>query len=106
MADRAHRDEIRRVTMPTPGLLGRHPYIHTLKTMRAALITAKVMDALGPAPSSSPGYSNVVDKAVAGDWGMMGNDSVGDCTCADRGHRLMLWTALGSKKLVIPTAAQ
>jgi hypothetical protein len=97
--------------MPTPGMfrtgkLGRKPYTHTLRTMRAALATARIMDALGPAPAASPGYSNVVDKIVSGDWGMMGNDTVGDCTTADRGHRLMLWTALGSGKIVIPTAGQ
>lgn len=25
-------------------------------------------------------------------WGMLGNDDIGDCTCADAGHRIMLWT--------------
>ncbi len=36
------------------------------------------------------------------DWGMMKNDSVGDCTCATVGHMVMQWTsdALGTPKVI------
>jgi hypothetical protein len=32
------------------------------------------------------------------DWGMLGNDRYGDCTCAGSDHEHMLWTALGRGK--------
>ena len=34
-------------------------------------------------------------------WTMMGNDTIGDCTCAAGGHAIMSWTA-DSKDLVTP----
>jgi len=42
-----------------------------------------------PAPPPSVDYT----KAVKGPWGMMGNDTIGDCTCAAAGHLIMEWTA-------------
>jgi hypothetical protein len=90
--------------MPAPGLLGRNPFIVTAKTRARAAILKAALDPLGPAPATSPGYSALVDKLVSGDWGMDGNDSVGDCTCADPAHRLMIWSSQGAGKIVIPTA--
>lgn len=92
--------------MPAPGKLGKNPYVHTLKTMRAALITAKALDALGVPPPTSPGYSALVDKLCAGDWGIDGNDQYGDCVFADWSHRLMIWTAQGSGTMVKATTAE
>ena len=40
--------------------------------------------------------------AISQDLGMMGNDQVGDCTCADVGHSVMLLTAMGAG-IVVPT---
>jgi hypothetical protein len=42
-----------------------------------------------PTPPPSVDYST----KVTGPWGMMDNDSVGDCTCAAAGHLIMEWTA-------------
>ncbi len=42
-----------------------------------------------PAPPPSVDYST----AVKVPWGMMRNDTVGDCTCAAAGHLIMEWTA-------------
>ena len=38
-------------------------------------------------------------------WGMLANDTLGDCTCASAGHMLMSWTADDSVEFV-PTDAQ
>lgn len=39
------------------------------------------------------------------DWGMLGNDSIGDCTCACIGHMIMEWTSR-TFGLVTPTTNQ
>src|SRR5271154_4652808 len=39
-----------------------------------------------------------------GTYPMMLNDTLGDCTCADAGHRVMLWTAHGGE-MVTPADA-
>src|SRR5208282_2013127 len=92
--------------MPTPGLLGRNPFLVTRKTRARMAVLKAALDPLGTPPPMSPGYSAMVEEAVGGDWGMDGNDSVGDCTCADPAHRLMIWSAQGTGKLVMPTAAE
>ncbi|MFI5252939.1 MAG: hypothetical protein ACHQQQ_10980 [Bacteroidota bacterium] len=38
-------------------------------------------------------------------WGMMKNDSIGDCTCAAAGHLIMEWTANASREATPPDAA-
>ena len=42
---------------------------------------------------------------VGAGWGMMGNDKVGDCTCAAAGHLVMDWTANTGKE-VVPSSQQ
>jgi len=42
-----------------------------------------------PTPPASVDWS----PAVTVPWGMMHNDTVGDCTCAAAGHLIMEWTA-------------
>lgn len=81
-------------------MLGRKPAVHTRRTMRAAIATARRLDALGSPPDASNDYA----AAVTVDWGMLGNDAVGDCVWADTGHTLMLRTANASS-IVVPTAA-
>jgi hypothetical protein len=39
-------------------------------------------------------------KIPDGDWGMYGNDQMGDCTCAAKAHRMMLMTAHTGKMFV------
>lgn len=82
--------------------LGRKPPVHTRRTMRSALILSRYLDPLGAAPADSNDYVSAVNKAVNGDWGMMGNDQWGDCVEADTGHSLMLRTA-NTGTIVIPT---
>jgi hypothetical protein len=84
---------------------GRRPPVHNRHTMRAALAMARALDPLGVAPTVSNDYVTAVDAATGGDWGMMGNDSVGDCTYADCGHQVMLHTA-NAGTIIVPTAAQ
>jgi hypothetical protein len=43
-----------------------------------------------PVPPASFDYSS----RLPADVGMLGNDSVGDCTCADADHVVMIWRAL------------
>lgn len=64
--------------------------------MRSALVLAHHLRALGAPPATSTdwaakvtGYMTTAD----GSWGMFANDTIGDCTCADCGHQLMVWTA-------------
>lgn len=63
-----------------PLKLGRKPARHTLRTMRSALRMQKFLDPLGTAPATSTDYLSPV-RAQYGDhgWGMMLNDSLGDC---------------------------
>ena len=84
---------------------GRNPAVHTLRTFRNGLALARALDPLGTPPAASNDYVAAVNAATGGAggaWGMMGNDSVGDCTIADCGHQIMLHTANAST-IVIPT---
>lgn len=56
-------------------------------------------NAFPPLPPSVSYADNITN------WGMMGNDTIGDCTTAAAGHALMNWTDLNSK-LFIPTENQ
>jgi hypothetical protein len=78
--------------------LGRKPAVHTAKTMRSALVLAKALDPLGAPPPECNAYLPALAHALGLygtdiDLGMMGNDSVGDCTIADSCHQIMLHTA-------------
>ncbi len=60
------------------------------------------------APGTLPPVQPAVawSKAVTVPWGMMHNDTVGDCTLATAGHMAMTWTANAQGKAkVIPDAA-
>lgn len=84
---------------------GRRPAVHNRHTMRSALLLARALDPLGPAPTvTTNDWRKPVNAATGGDWGMLGNDVAGDCTYADGGHTLMLRTA-NAGTIVIPTAA-
>lgn len=39
-------------------------------------------------------------------WNELGNDSVGDCTCAGAGHLEMAWSAYANPNEVVPTTEQ
>lgn len=74
----------------------------TMRSVRSAFVFEEHLNNLGPAPTASNDYVAAVDAVTGGDWGMMGNDAEGDCTCADPAHTLMLRTA-NVGKIVIPT---
>jgi hypothetical protein len=74
--------------------LGRNIGVH------ASLKLSKYM---GPAlPPPPVAIDNSL--AISEDLGMMGNDSVGDCTCADVGHAVLLLTAMNAG-IFVPTTA-
>lgn len=78
--------------------LGRKPAIHTVRTLRSAIVMAGALDPLGPPPAASNDYTI----AVKVPWPMFLNDKLGDCVAADSAHTLMLRTANASS-IVIPT---
>jgi hypothetical protein len=86
-------------------MLGRKPARYTAKSMRRMVILGQRLASLGLAPTASADFVSAVEKATGGDWGMCGNDTVGDCTEADSAHQLMLRTA-NAGTLMIPTTAQ
>jgi len=63
--------------------LGKQAPRHDVRTLQFANYTA----ALPPVPATYSWASKVKK------WGMMMNDSIGDCTCAAAGHLIMEWTA-------------
>lgn len=52
-----------------------------------------------PAPPTSFGK-----EALVKNWGMLGNDTAGDCVFAGAGHEVMLWNAEAGKRVDISTA--
>lgn len=82
------------------GRLGRLPPRLDRRTIASAAAMAAHLTRLGAPPSAS------VDRVSAiASWGSMGNDVLGDCTCADTAHALMLRTnAVGS--MIVPTVDQ
>jgi len=62
------------------------------------LLMAKYVKAQLAAPPDAYDWTS----KVGPDWGMMGNDKLGDCTCAAAGHLIMEWTA-NAGKMVKPT---
>jgi hypothetical protein len=87
--------------------LGLKPFVHTLKTQRQAVATARILDTLGAPPSASPGYSGNANLQNGGDFGIDGNDQYGDCVFADVAHRIAVRTAqMGAGKMVTATTAE
>ena len=75
--------------------LGKQPARQDPRTLQLA----KYLSPTLPPPPPQIDHS----KAVA-TWGMMKNDTVGDCTCAAAGHLIMEWTSL-AKDPVVPSDA-
>ena len=63
--------------------LGKQPVRHDPRTLRLT----KYLTQLPPTPSAINWSMNVPQ------WGMFGNDTIGDCTCAAVAHLEMLWTS-------------
>jgi hypothetical protein len=69
------------------------------KTLAKALLLHEFMMGLPSPPVFLDNSSGIKD------WGMMLNDSEGDCTCATAGHMIQAWTALSGKEVTVPDSA-
>lgn len=64
--------------------------------------TLMLADYITTALPTAPRSFSYADK-VGVSWGMMHNDTLGDCTCAAAGHMIMAWTASSKGKASRPT---
>jgi hypothetical protein len=76
--------------------LGKREVRHDDRTLLFARYTSQAL----PTPPPSVDYTKGI-KA----WGMMLNDSLGNCTCAACGHAIQAWTANASKEATVPDSA-
>lgn len=67
--------------------LGKQPPRHDPRTLKLA----RYLSTTAPLPPAPP--SRDWSSAAAPNWGMLGNDALGDCTCAAAGHLIQTWTA-------------
>jgi len=75
--------------------LGKKPARHDPRTLQLAkYIPATAV----PPPPSSEDFSRAVRN-----WGMMGNNTIGDCTCACAGHMIEEWTTYANQKTTVPS---
>jgi len=75
--------------------LGKLPVRHDPRTLQFG---AYLKQGLAPPPPSKSWTAKIPKTG----WGMMDNDTQGDCTCAAAGHMIMEWTANTGKKFVVP----
>lgn len=75
--------------------LGKRPHVHDPRRLKLA----KYLGVSLPPPPTSVDWS-----VSAGPLGMMGNDRLGDCTCATVGHMVQVWTG-STGKLDVPSDA-
>lgn len=81
--------------------LGKHPKREDPRTLQ--LVKYLEPAALPPPPpliSNIPLTEHLLETS---DWGMMGNDRLGDCTCAALGHAEQVWEAIGAAKKFSPS---
>ena len=69
------------------------------KTMARAFMMHDYMATLPAAPSVLDNTRGIKQ------WGMMRNDTIGDCTCAAAGHLIMDWTAEAGAEVIVPDPA-
>jgi hypothetical protein len=81
-----------------PGKLPAQPARPHLK------FSAVLAEAREAAPAAPPASCLYADPAIT--WDMLGNATVGDCTCAEAGHQVNQLTWYGSGTEVKPTTAQ
>ena len=70
-----------------------------IKTDSRTLRLSRYLIAKLPPPPISCDWT----KGIA-EWGMMHNDTLGDCTCAGRGHGIQVWSANLGKEVTISDA--
>lgn len=72
---------------------------------RANSISFRLRDYLSlatlPTPPTKFGHQSLINSNA---WGMLGNDTVGDCVIAGAGHETMLWNREANKLVNISTA--
>jgi hypothetical protein len=73
----------------TAGALGKLP----ARDYGAANVTLKAVQA-APLPTAPAHFGH---GKMFSDWGMLGNDTVGDCAFAGSGHEHMCWTGIGNR---------
>lgn len=82
---------------PPPGprrfKLGANAAVFEQRHISAGLHLADAFDSLGTPPANSTNWTNPVVAAIGDDWGIMGNDEVGDCMIAECGHAIMQTSA-------------
>ena len=71
--------------------LGKLPFIPKQKDFKYSNYRGTT---LPPVPATF-GHQGLVN-----DWGMLGNDSLGDCVIAGADHAVMLWTTEGGKEAI------
>lgn len=71
--------------------LGKNPVRYDTRTLRLAKYAISL-----PTPPPSIDFASKV-----GDWPMMANDSVGDCTCAAAGHMVQQWSTYANTPTVM-----
>ena len=74
---------------------------HAPKKDARNLKLARYLTASLPPPPESCDWS----AKVGGSWGVMLNDSLGDCTCAAAGHLIEAWTANAGVRVTPPDSA-
>lgn len=80
---------------------GKKPAQPARPHLKFSAVFAEARDA---APSPPPVSCLFADASIT--WDMLGNDAVGDCTCAEVGHQVNQLTWYGSGVEVKPTTAQ
>lgn len=86
--------------------LGRRAPLWTPAHMQKAHLMGKALGALGVPPIASADFVSAVTSLVGNKWGMMLNDTLGDCTAADTGHRDMIIKANTGTWTGVPTDAE
>jgi hypothetical protein len=76
--------------------LGKKPFV---KDHRDLLYKNYIDKTVLPPFPTSFGHQNLINN-----WGMLGNDSVGDCVIAGADHETMLWTKEGSTEAIFTAA--
>lgn len=64
--------------------------------------TLRLARYLTPAMAAAPAWYNAAAKIT--DLGMMGNDTLGDCTCATVGHMIQTWSSANGSQEILPDA--
>jgi hypothetical protein len=85
------------IRMPTAGKLGK------LAAVRPHVLSDLAVYAKGKIPDPPPSVDYYTE--VGSNWGMLGNNTVGDCTIAGAAHAVMAWNREVKRNLPVPDQA-